>query len=86
MTNWLLRLTAALLLTYGVSRLLRRAPLRLAEPGRSLAVHACSAALVAALVYALRDDAFATILPIATQGGWLLLDLARARGVMATGR
>ncbi len=83
MTDWLLRCTAALLVTYAVSRLLRRAPLTIAEPRRSLIVHGCAALLVCAGVYMLRQAGAALVLPLMAQGGWLLLDLARGRGIMA---
>lgn len=83
MTDWFLRFTAAVLVTYAVSRLLRRALPAAVEPRRSLLVHGASALLVCAGVYALRQNAAALTLPLIAQGGWLLLDLARARVVMA---
>lgn len=90
MLIWLLRLMAALLLTYGVSRLLRRAPLPVREPGRSLLVHAISAAVVCTVDYSLRQATAPLLAPLLAQLGWCLLDIARARAggsaVMARAR
>lgn len=82
MTNWLLRVVAALLATYAVSRGLRRV-VPLADPRRSMVVHALSALVIGGYVYAWRQAGAAIVLPLVVQLGWLALDLARARAPMA---
>lgn len=85
MTDWLLRLVAALLATYAVSRVLRRV-VPSPDPRRSLLVHALSALLVGLYVYAWRQASAAVTMPLIAQLVWLTLDLARARAFTVRSR
>lgn len=89
MSDWLLRAVAAMLLTYAVSRALRRLPIGGPEPRRSVIVHLLSALLVCPAVYLLRQSGGALVLPLVAQLGWCALDIGRggtARGGAATAR
>ena len=83
MADWLARFVASILVTYAVSRGLRRVPLAMAEPRRSLFVHAFSTLVVCLGVYALRQSGAALVAPLIAQGCWLLLDIVREGGVRA---
>ena len=88
MSDWVLRAVAAMLLTYAVSRVLRRLPIGGSDPRRSMIVHLLSAMLVCPVVYLLHQSGGALTLPLVAQLGWCMLDIARggARGGQATVR
>ena len=79
MVDWLLRAVAAMLLTYAVSRALRRLPIGAAEPRRLVTVHLLSALLVCPAVYLLRQSGAALGLLLVAQVGWCALDIARGQ-------
>ena len=83
MTAWLMRLVAALLVTYFVSR----ATLRLPLPGRNvvrlIVAHGFSAILLGGWVVWLRQSNAAAGWIVVAQLGWFALDVARGRGATA---
>jgi len=80
----MMRLIGAFVLTYFLSRLMRRAGLRPPNPAKLVAAHVLSLVILTLLAIALRQPLDVFRVPqlwvyVVAQGAWLLLDLYRAQ-------